>query len=79
MTKEYKEIAIDLVKANKYISDDLNILKKHYTILLEYISELESHNNKIREEKHKLEGSLEFYKMKEKQEEVKDIESWFWK
>lgn len=43
---EYK--TIDL------ISDDIDTLKKHYVILLEYVKKLESKNKKLEKEKREL-------------------------
>lgn len=42
------------VKKNEYISDDLNTLQEHYTIMLEYVRKLEKDNIKLRNENERL-------------------------
>lgn len=61
-----KVIDINNVIVNPNISDDINVLKKHYSLLLEYINELEikinDQNKKIAYQKRIIKG----YEMKER-------------
>lgn len=53
---------IDNVKINNFISDDLETLQKHYTILLEYVKQLENNNLRLNETITRLNRKMEFYK-----------------
>lgn len=61
-----KTVDINNIITNPYISDDLNVLRKHYSLLLEYVIELE---HKIEDQKRKDEYQqriINGYEMKEK-------------
>ena len=61
-----KTVDISNIITNPYISDDLNVLRKHYSLLLEYVIELE---HKIEDQKRKDEYQkriIKGYEMKER-------------
>ena len=61
-----KTVDISNIITNPYISDDLNVLRKHYSLLLEYVIELE---HKVEDQKRKDEYQkriINGYEMKEK-------------
>ena len=77
------EVELDSVKPNKYISDDLITLKKHYTLLLDYISVLEKRNDKLKIENERLNQKI--YLMENTvdvnssdTEFLEDVNDWFW-
>lgn len=55
-------------KINPYIADDLNVLKKNYSILLDYVIELESRLRKKEEKINFLNRRINYFEMKEKGE-----------
>ena len=56
------------IKINPYIADDLNVLKKNYSILLDYVIELESRLRKKEEKINFLNRRINYFEMKEKGE-----------
>lgn len=55
-------------KINPYIADDLNVLKNNYSILLDYVIELESRLRKKEEKINFLNRRINYFEMKEKGE-----------
>ena len=53
---------IDTDHINENISDDIKILQVHYTILLEYLDDLEIRLRKERYQKQKLKNEIQFLK-----------------
>lgn len=53
----------DSVKINQYLSDDIDILKKYYTIVLKYVTKLEHKNQKLKDENEHLKEMIELAKV----------------
>lgn len=58
----YDEEEIETQKINPYISDKIRMLQEHYTIILEYVKELESRNILLKEKVGRLERELNYEK-----------------
>ena len=63
---------IDTDHINENISDDIKILQAHYTILLEYVDDLEIRLKKERYQKEKLKNEIQFLKKHNKNSSSED-------